>query len=252
MKRCLFFAVALLAAVCAAGSGEMDVYLLMGQSNMAGRGKLAPEDKAAPENIYKLDASDEWVPASEPIHFDKSVAGAGLAASFAKRVARPGVKVGLVPCAVGGTPLSRWIPGGDLYSNAVRRAKIAQKSGKLRAILWHQGEADCAKGKYETYGERLSKMVPALRRDLGVGDEVPFIAGELGDFLEVRHPGSKHPVVNEGIRGCTNSVPNFHAVSAKGLTPNGDNLHFNTKSLREFGERYAEAYMSSVRKENAK
>ena len=244
MRITIFLVAALFAAVCAA-SGEMDVYLLMGQSNMAGRGALAAEDRAAPDGIVKLDASGKWVPASEPIHFDKPVAGAGLAASFAKRVARPGVAVGLVPCAVGGTPLARWMPGADLYKAAVARAKIAQKSGTIRAILWHQGEGDCAEGKCETYGERLATMVAALRRDIGVGDDVPFIAGELGDFLSVRHPGSKYTVVNDGIRSCAKRVANFRAVSAKGLTPNGDNLHFNTKSLREFGERYAEAYLSA-------
>ena len=246
MKR-LLMAAALIGLASGVRAADMDLYLLIGQSNMAGRGQLKPEDRLPADGIVKLDAKNAWQPATEPLHFDKpAVAGAGIAMSFARRVARPGVTVGLVPCAVGGTPLARWMPGADLYKSAVARMKVAQKDGTLRAILWHQGEGDCGEGKCETYGERLATMVAALRKDLGVGDDVPFIAGELGDFLAVRHPGSKYTVVNEGIRGCAERVPNFRAVSARGLTPNGDNLHFNTKSLREFGERYARAFLSDI------
>ena len=241
----LALTVALLASACALAE-ETDVYMLIGQSNMAGRGKLTPADRLPSDGIVKMDAAGKWTPAVEPLHFDKPVAGAGLAMSFARRVARPGVRVALVPCAVGGTPLSRWMPGQDLYRTAVARTKTAMKSGTLRAILWHQGEGDCADGKCETYGARLETMVRALRAELGVGDDVPFIAGELGDFLSVRHPDSKHGVVNAGIRACATNVPNFRAVSARGLTANADNLHFNTASLREFGERYARAYLSDI------
>ena len=62
-------------------------------------------------------------------------------------------------------------PGHDLYTNAVFRTKAALASGgRLRGILWHQGEADSwAKETAETYAVRLTNMVTQLRRDLALG-----------------------------------------------------------------------------------
>ena len=52
------------------------------------------------------------------------------------------VRIALVPCAVGGTPIRRWCRGGDLYKKMLARAKIAAEAGVLKGILWHQGEGD--------------------------------------------------------------------------------------------------------------
>ena len=230
---------------------KLDLYLLIGQSNMAGRGKLTEANRLPTDGVWKLDKRDEWVAATEPLHFDKpNVAGSGLGMSFARalREKDPLVEIGLVPCAVGGTPLSRWMPGKDLYTNAVRRAKIAQRQGTVKAILWHQGEGDCGTAENrESYAARLATMVKALRAELGLGENVPFLAGELGPYLKDRYPGSPHVVINAQIKSCEATVPAFRCVSAEGLTPNGDILHFNTESLRTFGRRYAEAYGESVK-----
>ncbi|MBR3822896.1 MAG: sialate O-acetylesterase, partial [Kiritimatiellae bacterium] len=65
----------------------MDLYLLVGQSNMAGRGALKDVNRINADRVFKLDAKGEWQRAEEPIHFDKKSAGAGLAASFARAMA---------------------------------------------------------------------------------------------------------------------------------------------------------------------
>ena len=87
--KTLGFMAAAVAAVLACGAqGEMDLYLLIGQSNMAGRGVLTDSNRVSADGVFKLDAAGEWQPAEEPIHFDKpTVAGAGLAASFARAMA---------------------------------------------------------------------------------------------------------------------------------------------------------------------
>jgi hypothetical protein len=86
------------ANACAATEG-MDLYLLVGQSNMAGRGVLTDSNRVSADRIFKLDANGEWQRAEEPIHFDKKSAGAGLAASFARTMAdkNKDVKIGLIP-----------------------------------------------------------------------------------------------------------------------------------------------------------
>lgn len=222
------------------------LYLLIGQSNMAGRGKIATEYAVSSEHILKFTKENAWATGTDPLHFDKTVAGVGLGTSFARVMAdaTPGVTIGLIPCAVGGTPLERWCKGGDLYKQALVRAQLAMKDGTLKGILWHQGESESgSEEKSRSYGERLAKMVGDLRADLGAG-EVPFVAGKLGEFLKRESkPGkpSFWPVVNELIGTLPQRVPRAAAVESKGLKHKGDELHFDTPSLREFGKRYAEA-----------
>ncbi|MGI8671521.1 MAG: sialate O-acetylesterase, partial [Luteitalea sp.] len=89
------------------------LFLLVGQSNMAGRGKVDAADTAARPSILMLDQARSWVPAVDPMHFDKPVAGVGLGRSFAARVldVEHAVTVGLIPAAVGGSPIDAWQPG---------------------------------------------------------------------------------------------------------------------------------------------
>ena len=218
-----------------------DVYLLIGQSNMAGRGELAPTNRMSTTGIVKFDRKGRWVEAVEPIHFDKSVAGAGLAASFAVEMERTsgGHEIGLVPCAVGGTSLCRWMPGGDLHSNALVRCRAAlAEGGVLKGILWHQGENDAENPKdTATYGERLAEMVKAFRAELNAPD-VPFVAGELLTDKN-RLGGHDFDAVSAATRKVMSELPRCAFVSANGLTLKSDRIHFDTPSQRAFGQRYA-------------
>jgi len=227
------------------------LYLLIGQSNMAGRGKQSPEYQISNDRLLKLSAKDTWEPATEPLHFDHlALAGqtTGLGMSFARIMAEkdPDIVVGVIPCAVGGTPLSRWVKGADLYEEAVRRAKLAIKDGTLKGILWHQGETDAKNEKASmSYGERLKTMISDLRADLGAGD-VPFVAGELGEYLEKRTE-KKFPFwqdINRQLAELQKSVPKMGVADSSGLGDKGDLLHFNTPALREFGKRYATELMN--------
>ena len=240
MKTLGFMAAAIAAALACDARGDMDLYLLIGQSNMAGRGVLTDSNRVSAEGIFKLDAAGEWQVAEEPIHFDKpTIAGAGLAASFARVMAdrREGVSIGLIPCAVGGTSINRWVESGDLWSNAVARTRIALRSGTLKGILWHQGEGDCSASAAPAWGAKFEGMIASFRREFG---PVPFVAGELGRYLS----NTGWPVINAHLHALEGKVPAYRVASSEGLTPNSDNVHFNTESLREFGLRYAEAMVS--------
>ena len=234
------FAVAVATSLACVAAEDMDLYLLVGQSNMAGRGVQTDSNRVSADGIFKLDANGEWQRAEEPIHFDKpAVAGAGLAASFARAMAdrREGVSIGLIPCAVGGTSINRWVESGDLWSNAVARTRIALRSGTLKGILWHQGEGDCSASAAPAWGAKFEGMIASFRRELG---PVPFVTGELGRYLS----NTGWPVINAHLHALEGKVPNYRVASSEGLTPNSDNVHFNTESLRAFGLRYAEAMMS--------
>src|SRR5690625_1504544 len=49
---------------------SLDLYLLVGQSNMAGRGELEEVDREVHPRVFALGPEDSWEPASEPLHFD--------------------------------------------------------------------------------------------------------------------------------------------------------------------------------------
>lgn len=220
--------------------------LLAGQSNMAGRGAVEPEDLVELPGIWKLTSDLRWVPAVEPVHFDRPFVGTGPGRTFARllKYDRPELEIGLVPCAVGGSNIGSWKPGvqfvtGEfVYDNMLKRMAAARKDGTLGAILWHQGENDadtCNAG----YAADLEDLVFRMRRDLDAPD-VPFIAGELGDYFEEKY--RFYPEINRAIHEATARMPRAGYVSSAGLRERGDRLHFNADSARELGRRYYTAF----------
>ena len=222
---------------------KLHVYLLMGQSNMAGRGEIEAEDKTPHARVLTLDTNGAWRPAVEPITHDKpKVLGVGPGVSFGKAMAdkNPDVTIGLVPCAFGGSPLQRWQKDGDLYSIAVHRAKLAIQTGTLKGVLWHQGESDSTPALAKTYGERLDQMIRDLRSGLD-SPGLPFVAGQLGEFLYTRGSNNVAEVrlVNDTLARLPERVLHTGCASSAGLNHKGDQLHFDTASQRELGRRYA-------------
>ncbi len=227
---------------------DLQLFLLIGQSNMAGRGPIEAQDKEAVPGILSLNKQMEWVPAIDPLHSDKpEIAAVGLGRTFAKTLlsANPSVTIGLIPCAFGGTSLEQWKRGGPLYEDAVKRTRFAMKSGKLRGILWHQGEADSGTAKLaNSYRERWTEFITLLRQDLEAVD-APVMVGQLGEFFG-KKPGAERSfadVVNEQIALIPLAVPHTGFVLSAGLTDKGDQVHFDTRSFREFGRRYAYAFL---------
>jgi hypothetical protein len=223
------------------------LFLLVGQSNMAGRGEIEPVDREPIPHVLALDAKGEWVPAVDPLHWDKPNAGVGLARSFAIEYLRkhPGVTVGLIPAAHGGSPISAWQPGqyfeethGHPYDDALARARVALKSGTLHAILWHQGESDRSPERAPKYEAALTQLIGRFRHDLAA-PQVPFVIGQLGQFAGAGPWDDFAKEVDRAQREVVFKVPATAFVSSDGLSSAPDHLHFNSPSLREFGKRYA-------------
>lgn len=219
------------------------LYLLVGQSNMAGRGTLDSLSKIEYATIFALDSSGRWKSAVDPIHFDKSIAGVGPGISFAEAMLSKernnAVRIGLIPCAVGGTSIDLWFAGqqdpvtkAHPYDDAIRRARIAMRDGVLKGILWHQGEGNNTVERAQGYKDKVAKVVWNFRTDLS--GNYPFVLGEIGHFNFVQ-------LINEIIRKIPEVVPNSAVVSAFGLKDIGDATHFDTQAARELGRRYAEA-----------
>ena len=118
----------------------MKAFLLMGQSNMAGRGNIDDVETIRNEKI-KVFRMGSFIVDREPFGYDRRSAGVGLCGSFGlKFVEEYNEPVGFIPCAVGGTSLYDWRIGGDLFEYTYTIAKLAQKQCEIVGILWHQGE----------------------------------------------------------------------------------------------------------------
>ncbi len=217
-------------------------FLLIGQSNMAGRGFFDEVEPIETPRIKVL-VNGRWRDMFTPVNFDRKFSGVNLAESFALKYHQThGVDVGLIPCADGGTCLDQWRVGGLLYDNAVMHAKLAQRTSTIAGILWHQGESDCKEHFYPYYKEKLLKIMDSFRKDLDLYD-VPFLLGGLGSFLvNVRQEFEYYPHINKALMEIAEENPMTGYVSSEGLTSNPDNLHFNSKSLREFGLRYYDVF----------
>ena len=246
---------------------DYDVYLVIGQSNMAGRGEMTESDKDVIPGVYILDDRDSIVPASAPLNIyssvrkKKEIQGVNPSVSFCKVVSeKTSRKILLVVNARGGTSIERWMkdykgtvrysakvdgPERDgmlipsLYEEAVRRARIAMQYGQLKGILWHQGESNSDKDASKQYLSQLNRFVTDLRNDLNAPD-VPFVAGEI-------YEGYKNAVYfNRQIRKISRKIDNAYCVSSKGCTSNPDNLHFSRDGQILLGERYAAIILDKV------
>jgi hypothetical protein len=220
-------------------------FLMIGQSNMAGRGYLKDVKLIYDEQIKKL-VNGRWQTMTEPINFDRPNSGIGLAASFAGawRLKNEGQQIGLIPCAEGGASLDDWAVGGALFENAVFQTKLAQRIGVLDGILWHQGENDSFAGRSNVYYDKFTEIVKAFREELNA-QNIPLMIGGLGDFLSSGRYGkyfTEFNSVNQTLLDFAEKNPNTYFVTASGLTANADGLHFDALSQRKFGVRYFEAY----------
>ena len=222
-------------------------FLLIGQSNAAGRGYLhEAEPLETCDGRLLVARNGLWLKMFRPVNPDRKFSGTCLAETFAKAYAEanPDIQVGIVPCADGGTFLDEWQPGEILFDNAVHCAKLAMRTSRLMGILWHQGESDCEPALYPLYAEKLQRMIDGLRAALGM-PEIPILLGGLGEFLKdhaERDFLKNYVHINDALQRVANADPRCAYVSAVGLTGNPDNLHFNAASLATFGYRYFDVW----------
>ena len=224
----------------------MKSILMIGQSNMAGRGFINEVPMICNERILML-RNAGWQMMAEPINYDRPNAGIGLAGSFAAMwcMEHEGEQIGLIPCAEGGSSLDDWAVDKNLFKNAVIQAGFAMQDSELIGILWHQGESDSYGGGYQTYYKKLQVIIESLRKELNAF-EVPLIIGGLGDFLGKNGFGlncTEYELVNEQLLKFAREQENSCFVTAEGLTPNPDGIHMDAVSQRRFGVRYYEAFV---------
>lgn len=219
-------------------------FLMIGQSNMAGRGFLTDVPPIYNEQIQML-RNGNWQMMTEPINYDRPVAGVSLASSFADAWCQEHDElIGLIPCAEGGSVLDDWQPDGVLFRHAISQARFAMETSQLAGILWHQGESDSTPEKASTYDEKLLSVIHAFRSELNAHD-IPLIIGGLGDYLGKSGFGAgctAYQHINDALQQFADKQANTYFVTAQELTANPDGIHLDALSQRRFGLRYFEAF----------
>ncbi len=219
---------------------NMTLFLLMGQSNMAGRGKPTKKDRISAENAYRLNRDNKWTPATAPLHFDRKMAGYGPGDAFIRAylAEHPNESIGVIPCSVGGTSIKTWVDGARNLEAAMYRLRVAKAYGKVAGVLWHQGESAALLMSSARYQRLFSKMVKRVRKE--VGYEVPIVVGEIGTFMP-KEAGLINPIIAE----CARTTPKCTCVSSEGLK-NMDKYHFDRASAEKLGKRYYKAWKKLV------
>ncbi len=232
---------------------KYDVYLLIGQSNMAGRGRMIASDTLGIiEGVWLLNEKGKPEKAVSPLNKYSSIRKSlpiqqiGPGEAFAKTLRqKTGKKILLVVNARGGSNIKAWLPSAEekYLDEAIRRTKEATKYGPLKGILWHQGESNS--GAPQSYMKQLETMVGELRKQLDA-DNVPFVAGEIAPW---HHNRDKF---NPIIRTIKEHINNSDWVSSEscGMLKNENDPHFSREGQMILGERYAQKIYELVYKNN--
>ena len=263
----LFFGLGLaVSSVFAAPDPNFHIYLAFGQSNMEGQGDVGSQDKTVDERFQVLWAANngscsgktkgKWATAVPPLAHCQG-AKLGPTDYFGRTMVEKTdskIKVGVVVVAVAGCSIQlfdkdgyanyarsqqSWMTqrineyGGNPYGRLIEMAKKAQEDGVIKGIIFHQGETDAGDGQWPS---KVKKVYDNIIKDLGLGNDVPFLAGEV-----LRSGSSKG--ANNNIAKLPQQSKNFYVVSSEGFNQalgDGQNVHFTSQEYRDFGKRYAE------------
>lgn len=227
---------------------ETWVFLMAGQSNMAGRGFVEPQDTISSSRILTINKNNTIILAKEPLHFyEPTSGGLDCGISFAKNLLKDipeNTSILLIPAAVGGSSIDQWINDSvhrdvKLQSNFKQKVALAKKYGTVKGVLWHQGESDANKKRIPKYDENLKILFKKFRSSVG-NRKLPILVGELGGY---RKNNESWNTINSIINEHAKKEKYMYVIDTSDLNDKGDNLHFDSESQRLLGKRFAEVYL---------
>lgn len=248
-----------------------DLWLLAGQSNMDGYGKLIDVDEPQ-HGVSCFYYGNRWDIAKDPlctlmesvypVHwhvkgdrqeilrvlYRDRVHGGGLGVPFGKfMLEQTGIPIGLLIASHGGTSMKEWDParageGGNSLYGAMLQI-VHEAGGKVIGCLWYQGESDAVPDKAEQYLHSMQQLITSLRRDLG-DPQLPFIYAQLSVVMKWEAKEQWDQVQNdqlrlENMRDHVALVPTIDATLS-------DAIHVSTESLRTIGRRMGLAALRLV------
>ncbi|MBI1335931.1 MAG: hypothetical protein GC164_03100 [Phycisphaera sp.] len=238
--------------------GVGDLWVIAGQSNSAGYGRGPVED--APQlGVHLFNNAMRWTLATQPLNESTDTAHTcnretgnphhspwlQWAKLVMKQVHHP---VGLVQTSLGGSGMPSWNPtqpgGHELYDNMLDCVKAV--GGRVRGVLWYQGESDASLKAGETYEERFIKMVAAWRKALD-NSKLAWITVQLNRHFD-HSPDEAHlgwSLVREAQRRAAHRVRNLAVVGTLDLTLS-DLIHTSAPGNLALAQRAANAALGMV------
>ncbi len=240
-----------------------EFFLLIGQSNMAGRGEMdnLADEFLQPQGILQF-LNNQWQPVREPmqpaddpifsVNADK-VGGIGPGVTFAKEMqSKINKDIGLLLCAKGGNGIEAWEIKGDLYQETVKRTHQAQGVSRLRGILIHVGEGDTHSFEAaDNWLERFYLLVNSLRSEFGM--DLPVVFAQIATVSESRRARKAHGFVAwDYLKNVQASVcmVNVAMVKTEDLPLKQDGIHLSTAAQMILGERFARSMLRLMGKDN--
>lgn len=246
-----------------------DVWVLGGQSNMQGIGRIDPpiRPNAMVRACYM---TDRWDVAQDVIHdLYRSVdpvhsVWAKLADGWGRGPGVPfghamfeatGVPQGLIPCAHGGSAMHQWDPalkelgGGSMFGAAVRRVK--KNGGRVAGVLWYQGCSDTAAEMVPLYEKRTKTLFEAFRREYSDA-KLPIVMVQIARYFF--GPGVEGAIwnrVQEIQRRLALSMKRVVCVPAIDL-PLDDLIHISGHGQMRLGVRLADAMLALTMPKSSK
>jgi hypothetical protein len=195
--------------------GKTRLFILSGQSNMAG---LNPDVSFTP----------------------------------AIKAAYPGDEIVVVKSAQGGQPIRRWHrawkapegskikatgTNGDLYDRLMEQVKKASAGKKFDTVsfVWMQGERDAKEDLAAVYLDSLRGLVAQLHADLGRKD-ITVVIGRLSDC---DRKSASWKAVREAQVAFAEKEPLSAWVDTDDLNGDRDALHYTKEGYAELGKRFA-------------
>lgn len=218
------------------------VFVLAGQSNMLGRGfPLSQGDQGDPRLMSWRE--DGWQVAADPLGGPADVdngIGPGMTFGLAILHATPGLTVGLIQCAHGGTTIGDWQPDGKWYQACMEKIHASGATAVV-GVLFLQGESDALKKKLASaWASMFSTLAAAFRHDL----HARVVLGQIGKPDPVKY--AYQQIVRDQQAAAAKKL-GIRLVKTIDLAVGPDGVHFTVASYKTIGSRFAAAYQQAAR-----
>ena len=231
------------------------VFLLAGQSNMAGAGlydKLSSSEKKPAEGV-KIWNQNQWQELGPGVSANQGRFGPEIAFGRAMREAYPADAIYLIKTAAGGTSMHKhWHVengGGPMLKRFRSRVRAALKNldeakieYTIAGMLWMQGESDAAQGMGAQYEASLKAFITAMRREFGQR-EMPFVLGRiLPTFDKPKGNGPLVRAAQESVARKLTNVACFNTDDFERLNKG----HYNHQGQIRLGNTFAQHFLQMV------
>jgi len=248
---------------------QSDSYIVAGQSNASGRGRLDSGNETPDPQVFMFANDYVWKMAYEPVddrdfqldcvsedYVDPTASrGHGFALRAGKTIVDSSpVEVRIIPCALGASAISQWrrplnvFDRQTLFGSMNYRASLAAPLG-VKAIWWFQGESECyAPELLSGFIVNNSLLMNEFREELGSELDIVYI--QLAQTTDVGMSSYKHEVSEyqrqmESGSGDDAELDRHYMVVSFDL-PLNDRAHLSQEGQKMLGERVGLATLEHV------